>query len=199
MADHINLTAAEQAAAQIVALINSSPRSPRQDEIAAVIANAMGSSSPEPITPMPRMAELRAAIAALEAAPHRALWNEGVAKANAAWAKLHALDEAGEDNVTVDAAGEEAADIDDALDDVARHIWREGSADIMLLGEICYRVMWMANLTDEDAPEQLASGPAFGFGDGGDCIRVQALANLLGAVRQISRGGGNPAASLMVS
>ena len=52
-----------QAAAEIVALINVSPRSPRQDEIEAIIAKAM---APQPVAnaPVPQLAvDIRAKIA----------------------------------------------------------------------------------------------------------------------------------------
>ena len=51
-----------QAAADIVALINSSPHSPRQDQIAAIIAKAM---APQP-NASPLLLRVREAIARLD-------------------------------------------------------------------------------------------------------------------------------------
>jgi hypothetical protein len=59
---------AEAVAAQIVALINSSPRSPREDQLVAILAPYMN-GTPGEIAPtwLPPLAEVEAAIAACEA------------------------------------------------------------------------------------------------------------------------------------
>ncbi len=78
----------QQAAAQIVALINASPRSPRVDEIEAIIAKAVLSHHQEP-APDPRLMEWREKVAAYRAAVDAAVTEDDDAVVDAV---LDALD-----------------------------------------------------------------------------------------------------------
>jgi hypothetical protein len=90
----------------------------------------------------------------------------------------------------VEAAEEEAGPIDDRLSDCAERILAEpvrGSADLMLLAEACYWIMWAEpyGLTAPNADERLADGPPHADESG---ICMDALAALFRGIRDATRG-----------
>jgi hypothetical protein len=159
-----------EAAAQIVALINSSPQSPRQDEIAAVISKV---APPTPDIDQPK---------------HRAEWDTLLAASNAAWVRNGEIANTGGSNNAVQATEAEASAADQRLDDCARRIWEEpvhGPGDIRLLADICFRVLWSdEELDGPNADTLLDAGPAHDVSG----ICAEALAALLRGIRAF--GGG---------
>jgi hypothetical protein len=154
-------TPVDVAAAKVLELINSKPQTPRQDEIAVIVAAAL------PIA------------LNLAEAKRRAEWTSAVAAVDSANAKIREL---GGDDEAMTAAEAEASAADDRLDACATRIFNErvrSFGDIALLAEVCFRVLWDANLTDPSADVRMAAGPEHDLWSADVC---------LGALTPSSRG-----------
>jgi hypothetical protein len=129
-----------RAAAEIHALINSRPESPRIDEIESIIAKAV-----------------------------RPVSNPDQARLQAEWdAVLAASRTANEDNrISDEELLAVSATVDDCADLILAHPVRD-LADIRLLAEVCYWIHWTdpAGLSGPNADVQLADGPA---NEGSEC------------------------------
>jgi hypothetical protein len=160
----------QEAAAAIVALINSSPRSPHQDEIEAILGRV--AVSPGPITASAKATEWRCALAALR----------------------QGFELRGEEYKRWKAAGREptnddldpVADIDalsDRVDSVTHAIWAAGAtcwADIALFAEVARYWVWDPEAPDLDKWFKAELEPHdTGFDD-------QAMAQLVNAVLQLA-------------
>jgi hypothetical protein len=144
---------ANDVAQAIIDLINSKPQSPTKDELASIIAKV---ASPAADAGAPKLrAEWDAAMAACKAAEPLATDEEmGVAS--------------------------------ERVDACARRIVSKpvhGLADVLLLAEACYWMLWSdpSGLTGPDADAQLAAGPAHDITE--TC--AEALAALLKGVRAV--------------
>jgi hypothetical protein len=162
--------AAQEAAAAIIALINSSPRSPRQDEIEAIISRV--AVSPGPIPASAKATEWRRAVADLR----------------------QGFELRGEEYKRWKAAGREptnddldrVADIDtlsDRVDSATHAIWAAGAtcwADIALFAELARYWVWDPEDPDLDRCFKAELDPHdTGFDE-------QAAAQLVNAVLQLA-------------
>jgi hypothetical protein len=163
-----------EAAASILALINSKPQSPRQDELEAIISDAIDGTG---------------ALSILAA--KRARWRKAVADLDAAIAIVR--------DMTVDDPGEaQASAAADAASDRVLGIEAEmyrttvsGWADVGILGEVCFRQVWPADdLHGLNSDKLLAGEPECEMHD-------KAICALLKAIRLLSRPRGLIHAAIM--
>jgi hypothetical protein len=156
----------DETAAHIVALINSSPRSPRQDQIAAIIAAQ---------TALPPDGSILS--------PKRDAWRALIAEHDAA--HLVSGDLLPGDPLDPRIAAAEAITkvADDRLNAFEEELWAapaQGRADIRLLAEICFRRYWPGyDLTGAESDSLLREGPHVCDGEDLD----KALGALLRAIR----------------
>jgi len=167
----------EQAAQAIVALINSSPRSPRQDEIEAIIA---------------KIATHKAGNVFHGHSAHRADWDALVLEANAVNARSTEIQAAGGSHEAAEAAEAICCAAEDRIDACANRIFRtpaRNPADILLLAEACFRTLWSGTeLTAPEADARMANGPDHDIGASGIC--ADALRALLKGIRDLALKSG---------
>ena len=135
---HLKIAAAAEA---ILVLIKSRPEAPSKTGIAAIIARAL------------RMPDV-------SVRKHRMEWERLRAEMTAADAKLRAA--AGSFTAAVEAAEDEAGEIQDRLHACAERILREpvrSPADLLLVGEACYWLLFAepAGLMAPEADTRLAA------------------------------------------
>jgi hypothetical protein len=152
------------AASQIAALINSRLVSPRQDEIEAILAKAIAADTVSPD--------------GSSISPRRDAWRTLIAEHDAAYCVSG--------NLPAEDPREEAAQAaslaaDDRLEALHEELWAtpaRNSADIRLLGEICFRKLWPGHdLTAANSDAKLEEVP--------HCYECKALGALLRAVRDL--------------
>jgi hypothetical protein len=160
-------TAVDQAAADILALINAQPRTPTQQEIALLIADRMGASLD------------RAGGGAIVA--RRSEWSRLRADYNAK-SEVYGHDDKAESKDVADKAYERL----EMLEDEIRALPPAGLADIAMLAEILFNRAYATGLPctllEPESEAFLAAGP---HGQGGSID--EAMTVLLRAIRDLSR------------
>jgi hypothetical protein len=144
-----------KAADAVLALINSQPRTPSREELAAVIAKAA-------VPPL-----------CARASKHRAEWDAAMAACKAA-EPVATDEEVAAANERVDVCAQRI---------VSEPV--HGLADLLLLAEACYWTLWRdsSGRTGPNADTQLAGLPAHAIVEGGTC--EEAMVALLKGVRDV--------------
>jgi hypothetical protein len=183
------LSTANQIADAILDLINSQPRSPTKDELAAIIAKAVSTPDVVFLTRFLRLDEREET----EAPRLRAEWDTLSAELLVVDAKWGAIDEAIDGYTDAERAAEENSwKVQERVSDCAQRIVREpvrSPEDLMLLAEACYWAWWTdpQGLCGPNAEAFLADGPPHAGND----LCDEALAALLRAIRD-----GQPTAAI---
>ena len=155
----------KEAAAAIVALIHSSPRSPRVEEIEAVIAR-VGSISPAAMSPTH--------------AAHYAEWRRLIEEHTRAWPPF--TSDGGKSEEASEAADARMSAHLGTMDDLALRVFAVPArtwGDVLLFAEVC---LWVHHAgIDAEAPQGRAQLHEMGFANCGDATD-KALTALLEAV-----------------
>ena len=165
---------AQEAAAELHALINSRVASPRLEEIEGIIA---------------KVATHKVGNFLHGCSAHRVEWDALVRQEDEASERTSAIAAGGGSYEAITAAEELCGAASDRLDACATRIFRTPArdpADIFLLAEACFRTLWSGcSLYGPDADELMADGPHHEVGSIDDACG-EALAALFKGIRNLS-------------